>query len=107
MINLDLPREIYLVLTTERNENSAHKLAKILLEERLIACATFKNIESHFWWEGKINKENEVQIIIKCSKKNVELVCKKISINHSYTIPELLCFPVSSTIDYYQWLSSL
>ena len=48
-------QEIYLVITTECDKKNASKLANQLLKEKLIPCVTFKNIESHFWWEGNIN----------------------------------------------------
>ena len=98
---------IYLVLTTEANRSKAYEIANLLLSEKLIPCVTFKNIESHFWWGGKINKLKEIQLIIKCKEENINKVCKKISENHSYEVPEIICLPVSTTKDYYNWVDSI
>ena len=97
---------IYFVLTNEVDKRHACKIANLLLGEKLIPCVTFKNIESHFWWEGEINKSKEVQLIIKCKKENINKVCKKISEYHSYEVPEIIYFPVSANKDYHQWVNS-
>ena len=97
---------IYFVITTEKDKMNAYKISNLLLEEALVPCVTFKNIESHFWWEGEINKSKEVQLIIKCKAENINKVCKKISEYHSYDVPEIIYFPVSANNDYFQWVNS-
>ena len=99
-------QEIYLVITTEFDKKNASKLANLLLREKLIPCVTFKNIESHFWWEGNINHAQEVQLMIKCKKENVNKVCNKIAEWHSYDIPEIIYFNVSANKNYYHWVNS-
>ena len=102
-----LNQEIYLVITTEFDKKNASKLANLLLREKLIPCVTFKNIESHFWWEGNINQSQEVQLMIKCKKENVNNVCNKIAEWHSYEIPEIIYFRVSANKNYYHWMNSI
>ena len=106
MLDSNFSQLIYLIMTTEADRNKAYKIANLLLAEKLIPCVTFKNIESHFWWEGKVTQSKEVQLLIKCKEKNINEVCEKISQNHSYEVPEIICFPVSSSKDYYLWLNS-
>ena len=103
----DSKQLMFLIITTEADKKNANKIANALLEDKLIPCVTFKNIESYFWWEGEINQSKEVQLIIKCKKGNVNKVCKKISKYHSYKLPEIICFPVSTSKDYYEWVDSL
>tara|TARA_Y100001968_G_scaffold329108_1_gene377707 strand:+ start:3065 stop:3388 length:324 start_codon:yes stop_codon:yes gene_type:complete len=107
MINTDSNEEIYFVLTTEENKKNAYKIANALLKDKLVACVTFKDIESFFWWEGKINKSKEVEIIMKCKRENIDEVCKKISIIHTYEVPEIIYFPGSVNKIYYQWMRSV
>ena len=106
MVHFDLNQSIYLVITTESDQNNAHKMANYLLEGGLIACISFKNIESYFWWEGEINQSKEVQLVIKCKESNINKVCKKISECHSYEVPEIIFFPVSTNEDYHRWVNS-
>ena len=97
---------IYFVITTEKDKINANKIANLLLKEKLIPCVAFKNIESHFWWEGEINQLEEVQLIFKCKEENINKVCKKISECHSYELPEIIHFPVSANKDYHSWVNS-
>ena len=106
MVLSDLNQEIYLIITTEGDKETASKLANLLLNEKLIPCVTFKNIESYFWWEGNIKKSKEVQLIIKCKKENINKVCNKISEYHSYEVPEIIYFLVSANKSYYDWVYS-
>ena len=103
----DFNQKIYLVITTEVDKKNASKLANLLLREKLIPCVTFKNVESHFWWEGDINQSKEVQLMIKCKEENVNKVCNKISEWHSYDVPEIICFSVSANKNYIQWINSI
>ena len=107
MILSDLEQEIYLIITTEADKKNASKLANLLLREKLIPCVTLKNIESYFWWEGNINQSNEVQLMIKCKKENVNNICNKIAEWHSYEIPEIIYFGVSANKNYHHWVNSI
>ena len=100
-------QEIYIVITSEADKNNAFKLANLLLRGKLIACVSFKNIESHFWWEGHINKSKEVQLMIKCKKENLDNVCNKIVEWHSYKVPEIIYFCVSANKNYHNWVNSI
>ena len=106
MVHSELNQLIYFVITTESDIKNAYKIANLLLVEKLIPCVTFKNVESHFWWEGKINQSKEVQLIMKCKEENINKVCKKISECHSYEVPEIIYFPVSANKDYHHWVNS-
>ncbi len=103
----DFNQKLYLIITTEVDKKNATKIANLLLSEKLIPCVTFKNIESHFWWEGNINQSNEVQLMIKCKKENINNVCNKIAEWHSYEIPEIIYFCVSANKNYHHWVNSI
>ena len=103
----ELNQEIYIVLTTEIDKETACKLAYLLLKEKLIPCVTFENVESYFWWKGNINQSKEVQLMIKCKKENVNKVCNKIAELHSYEVPEIIYFPVSANKNYHHWVNSI
>ena len=105
MDSSDFNQVIYLIITTEVDRNNADKIANLLLEEKLIPCVTFKNIESSFWWNGEIINSKEVQLTIKCKEVNVNKVCTKITEYHSYKVPEIIYFPVSASKDYHHWVN--
>ena len=98
---------LFFVITTEFDKLKADRLSDNLLKKKLIACVNFNKIESHFWWEGEINKSEEVQLIMKCKKENLHKLYQNIMESHSYEIPEIVYFPVSSNNLYYKWASSI
>ena len=100
-------KEIYLVITTEKDKKNASKLANLLLREKLVSCVNFKNIESYFWWEGNINRSEEVQLLIKCKQENINEVNNKISEWHSYKLPEIIYFRVLANKNYHDWVNSI
>ena len=97
---------IYMVITNETDKINANKITNLLLGEKLVPCVTFKNVESNFWWKGEINKSKEVQLIIKCKEESINEVTTIISENHSYEVPEIIYFPVSSNKKYFEWVYS-
>ncbi len=103
----DFNQEIYILITTEVDKKNASKLAHLLLKEKLIPCVSFKDIESTFWWKGNITQSKEVQLMIKCKKENINIVCNKISLWHSYELPEIIYFRVSANKNYYDWVNSI
>ena len=98
---------LFFVITTESDKLNAYKLSDNLMKNKLIACVNFKNIESHFWWEGEISRTEEVQLIMKCKKENLLKLYQNILKSHSYDIPEIVYFPVSSNNLYFKWVSSI
>ena len=102
----DSNKSIYIIKTTEVDQKNASRIADLLLLDKLIPCVSFKNIESCFWWEGEINHSKEVQLIVKCKEKNLYKVCQKIAYYHSYQLPEIIYFPVSTNKSYYDWVNS-
>ena len=58
-----------IVLVTAPALKTARALAKAALEAKLIACANLlPKIESHYWWQGKLESSAEVLLILKTPK---------------------------------------
>ncbi len=65
---------------TSPDKAEAKNIARILLEERLAACVSiFPKGESYFWWDGKIDREEEFLIIAKTRDR------KSTRLNSSHT----------------------
>tara|TARA_B100000700_G_scaffold263782_1_gene301127 strand:- start:46 stop:246 length:201 start_codon:yes stop_codon:yes gene_type:complete len=62
--------KFFYITCSKRKE--ASKIAGFLLKKKLIACANIiNNIESIFFWKGKIRKSKEVLVVGKTMNKNV------------------------------------
>ncbi len=52
-----------------KNKAEAKKIGKVLLQERLAACVNIlDNMQSMYWWKGKIEEANETVLIAKTTK---------------------------------------
>jgi periplasmic divalent cation tolerance protein len=95
-----------LVYITNPTKKVAEKIAKILLKKRLIACANIFEIESFYWWHGKIEKANEFVLIGKTIEKNYKEIKEKVEKIHPYEVPCILKIKVKANKKYLNWLKS-
>jgi periplasmic divalent cation tolerance protein len=60
---------------------------------------------SHYWWEGKIERAEEVVMLVKTRASLAEGVRQAVKESHSYTVPAIMVLPVESVdADYYRWI---
>lgn len=95
------------VLVTASSETQARQIATTLLEKKLIACANLVPVNSLFFWEGKVQAEPEVLMVIKTTSAVFqEKLVEAIKSHHSYQVPEIIGMPVIlGSADYLQWIS--
>jgi len=96
-----------LVLVTAPRLDTARALSKAALGARLVACANLiPKIESHYWWQSKIESSAEVLIIFKTTKANLKALEKLTVANHPYDTPEFLVLPIlAGSKRYLDWVS--
>src|SRR6185369_15257012 len=95
-----------IVLVTAPNLKTARTLSQGALAQRLVACANLvPRIESHYWWQGKIESGVEVLIVFKTTRTKLRALEKFIIANHPYDTPEFLALSISAGTDrYLDWL---
>lgn len=105
MENQDLYR---VVLITAPHAEEAEKLARLLVEKRLAACVNVvPRIRSFFWWEGKIDVQEEVLLILKTTTPRWPALLEAVSAHHSYETPEIIALPIlQGAQKYLNWLSA-
>lgn len=98
-------RRLRVVLVTAPEMKTARRLARLALEQRLAACANLlTGIESHYWWEGRIESALEVLILFKTTRKLLPALEKLILKEHPYDTPEFLVLaPGAGTRRYLRW----
>jgi periplasmic divalent cation tolerance protein len=91
---------------TAKNKSEAKKIGRALLEAHLAACINiFDNMNSLYWWNGKIEEANETVLIAKTTKKLFRKLSKKVKSLHSYSCPCILQIPVTDgNKEYVEWL---
>lgn len=97
------------VFITASNEDEAAKIARTLVEVRLAGCVNIiKNIRSIYSYQGKIEDEAEVLMIVKTQKPLFDALMKKVKELHSYTVPEIIAMPIiEGSEDYLKWLKEV
>ncbi|HAM38218.1 MAG TPA: cytochrome C biogenesis protein CcdA [Elusimicrobia bacterium] len=95
-----------IVFVTVPNKKEAKKIADIILKEKLVACVNIINkLESIYWWQGKIEKSNELLLIMKTKTSLSKELIKKIKSIHTYEVPEIIFLPITAgNTDYLKWI---
>jgi periplasmic divalent cation tolerance protein len=94
------------VYTTWPSIVEAEQAGRALVERRLCACVNIlPGMVSLYWWQGAIERGEEVVMIIKTRAALAEDVCGAVKEMHSYTTPAIVVMPLES-IDaaYHAWL---
>ena len=97
------------VFITAPNEEEAAKIAKSLVEAKLVGCVNIiKNIRSIYSWQGKVEDDTESLMVIKTQKRLFNKLSAHVKKLHSYTVPEIIALPiVEGAKDYLKWLKEV
>jgi len=94
------------VYTTYPSIVEAETAGRALVERRLCACVNIlPGMVSLYWWQGKIDRGDEVVMIIKTRASLAEAVRAAVRQMHSYTTPAILLLPIENVDpDYHAWI---
>ena len=94
-----------IVITTYPDKDAAKRIAKLLVEQGLAACAQLFPIESVYIWQGNICDEGEIMLFIKSKSILFDKIAETIKANHSYEIPEIVQIPITEGLpEYLNWI---
>lgn len=94
------------VYTTYPSIVEAEAAGRALVERRLAACVNIlPGMVSFYWWQGKIDRGDEVVMIVKTRGSLAEPVRAAVKEMHSYTTPAILVLPIESVDPaYHAWI---
>ncbi|HHW20574.1 MAG TPA: divalent-cation tolerance protein CutA [Thermodesulfovibrio thiophilus] len=97
------------VFITTPSEDEAAKIAKTLVEEKLAGCVNIvKNVRSIYSWQGNIEDETEVLMIVKTRNELFEELANRVNSIHSYTVPEIIGMKITKGSEsYLKWLEEV
>ncbi len=95
-----------IVLITSPDLKTARLLARAALAARMIACANLvPKVESHYRWQGKVEKGAEVLMICKTTKRNMAGFRKLVHRLHPYDTPEFIVLNIAGgSARYLRWI---
>ncbi len=85
---------VELVLTCE-DRAEAEKIAHVLLEKHLVACAKYVPIECSYWWQGEITEGKEVMLLMESVAEHFKKVEAEVAKLHSYETFILKALPMT------------
>ncbi len=96
-----------IILVTAPDLKTARRLVRAALEARLIACANLvPKIESHYRWQGKLERSAEVLMVMKTTRARVAALEKLIVAKHPYDTPEFVVLNLTGGAKkYLAWLA--
>ena len=97
---------VVFVYTTYPSLVEAEEAGRALVEQRLAACVNIlPQMVSYYWWEGRVDRAEEVVMIIKTRAALAQAVQSAVKARHSYANPALLVLPIEHAGPlYHEWL---
>lgn len=97
---------VVVVMVSTANQDEASKIADLVVQSRLVACAsTIPTVRSTYWWEGKIVNDQEALILMKTTSDKVSELQEAIRRVHSYKVPEIIAISVEHGFQpYLDWV---
>ena len=81
----------------------AGRIARILVEERLAACANILGpCRSIYRWQGRIEEAVEVAAVFKTGEAAAPRLIARLAELHSYDVPCAVVWPVAHALDAYR-----
>ena len=96
--------KLLLLITTAPNQLLAEQISKELIERKLAACISIKEIKSIYRWQGNIEENKEFELTIKSLPENLNELTKVVKEKITYDIPELIYRIFDSDIPYFHWV---
>ena len=101
-----MSENVFLALSTFPDAETARRIAKQLVEEKLAACANiFPAIESIYRWKGKVESGQEMIAFFKTSQDRHVAFMEKLRALHPYELPEIIFVPIAAGLpEYLRWV---
>ena len=94
------------VFTTTAAKEEAERMARALVERRLVACAQVLGpITSTYRWQGRVEVAQEWLLLLKTKRALYGELERAIRELHPYEVPEIVAVPVTAgSQQYLEWL---
>lgn len=79
------------------DQAEATTIGNALLEARLVTCVRRSQVSSSYWWDGKINHDDEILLMMESIEEKFDAVEAIVTKLHSYDEYVLTAAPVLKT----------
>ncbi len=101
-----MANQIACVYVTTSNKEEAEKIARVVVDERLAACANvFDGATSFFRWQGKTIVAQEAVLFIKTNQTRIDDLIERVRKLHSYDNPCIVSWAIDKGApDFLNWV---
>ena len=87
---------------------TAHRIADVLVEERLAACVNvLPGLRSVYRWQGAIERADEVLLLIKTVHAQLAPLTARVASLHPYELPDLVAVELAGgSAAYLDWVAA-
>jgi periplasmic divalent cation tolerance protein len=98
--------DVRIAFATAPDAEVAARIARALVEERLVACANLVGtVRSIYRWQGRVEDADEVMLVLKTRADRVGALAERLRALHPYDLPELVVLPVEGGLaPYLDWV---
>ncbi|XDV36587.1 hypothetical protein PO909_006333 [Leuciscus waleckii] len=91
------------------NDTVAKELARGIVEKKLAACVNIiPQITSVYEWQGKIEEDTEVLMMIKTRSSKIPALAEYVRSNHPYEVAEVISLPIDQgNPPYLKWIGDV
>ena len=97
---------IALVRATFADRDEAERIAHVVVEARLAACANLSAAESIYAWEGRVAAEPEIVGIFKTRARLAPFLAARIAGLHGYELPAISWWTVAADDRLVAWVDA-
>ena len=98
--------EVLIIITTESSRINALRMAKLLIQNKLAACVSMKQIFSIYKWDDSIEETKEFEIIIKSKPEFKDELIHFINKFSTYDVPQIIYNKYYAEKKYFDWLNN-
>ena len=95
------------MITTQSSNANALRMAKLLIQNKLAACVSVKQIFSIYEWDDDIEETKEFEITIKSKPEYKDDLIDLLHKNSTYDVPQIIYKKYHSEMKYYDWLNKI
>ena len=103
-----MSEETLLACSTFPEIETARRIARQLVTEKLAACANIiPAVESIYRWQDKIENAQETFVFFKTTAARYAAFQDRLKALHPYEVPEIICLGIADGLpEYLRWVSA-
>lgn len=84
------------IALTNLPPKDAEQIARLLVEEHLVACVNLYPIQSFYFWNEEVCADSETTLMMKVATEGVERLKQRLCALHPYELPEFVVLDVDN-----------